>query len=318
MQPLDLPPNLPETFYQGSGRLAAFRGRDLPRRPEDWIASCVTRFAAVDEGLSRLAPNGPLLRDMVIADPYGWLGRVDDDVPGVLVKLLDAGQRLPVHLHPDRSFARAHLGSRYGKTEAWIVLEAASDAEVYLGFRHTVALGELSDWVARQDIAALLGAMNRLPVAAGDVVLCPAGVPHAIGAGILLLEVQEPTDFSVLLEQSGFPINSTDAMLGLDPAVALSCVARDALGPDRLMELRTPANDSLLPAEADRFFAVDAVSDGFTGRGFAVLVVTDGAGELRGDGPATLLRRGATLAVPHGAGELRVVGDVRGYWCAPR
>lgn len=318
MQPLELPPNLPETFYRGSGRLAAFRGRpDLPDRPEDWIASCTTRFAAVDAGLSRVTPDGPLLRDVVAADPRGWLGRSDIDAPGILVKLLDAGQRLPVHLHPDRSFAGAHLHSRYGKTEAWVVLDAAPGAEVYLGFRRDVAADELSDWVVRQDIAALLGAMNRLPVAAGDVVLCPAGVPHAIGSGILLLEVQEPTDFSVLLERSGFPVSPSDAMLGLDPAIALSCATRGALGPARLAELRRPAADSLLPAEAGRFFAVDAVSDGFTGRGFAVLVVTDGAGELRGDGNATPLRRGAALAVPHGAGELTVVGGVHGYWCAP-
>src|SRR5581483_7167658 len=122
--PVVLAANLPATFYRGSGRLAAFRVADLEPRPEDWVASTTARFRQAPSGLSAL-PDGRLLIDAIRADPEVWLGAEHvarfGAEPGVLVKLLDAGQRLPVHVHPSREFAGAYLGSRFGKAEAWIV-----------------------------------------------------------------------------------------------------------------------------------------------------------------------------------------------------
>jgi mannose-6-phosphate isomerase len=248
MQPIVLGPNLPDTFYRGSGRIARFRGLDPAGepRPEDWIASATSRFGAGAgqpgagqpgagqpgagqpgagqpgaghqgiSGQTRLA-DGSLLADAIAADPAGWLGREHvaryGADPALLVKLLDAGQRLPLHVHPDRGFATEHLASPFGKTEAWIVLEADPGAAVYLGFSRDVEAADLAGWVRDQDTDAMLGVTNRVPVEAGDSVLCPAGTPHAIGAGILLVELQEPTDFSILLEWRGFPLGPDDAGL---------------------------------------------------------------------------------------------------------
>src|SRR5690349_1517257 len=147
VQPVVVGPNLPQTFYRGSGRLAAFRDADLPAWPEDWVASTTARHGLAPSGLTAL-PDGRLLRDAITADPSAWLGdahaaRYGADA-ALLVKLLDAGQRLPVHVHPSRSFARSHLASPHGKTEAWIVLDAAADAVVHLGFRRDVSAEELA------------------------------------------------------------------------------------------------------------------------------------------------------------------------------
>src|SRR5690349_20063430 len=116
----------------------------------------------------------------------------------LLVKLLDAGQRLPVHFHPDRGFAAEHLGLAHGKTEAWLIVEASPGAAVWVGFSREPSLEEVRGWMAAQDSAAMLGAMHELPVRAGEAIFVPAGAPHAIGEGILMVEVQEPTDLSVL------------------------------------------------------------------------------------------------------------------------
>lgn len=317
MRPIALEANLPETFYQGSGRLSRFRGAPLPRRPEDWVASCTSRFGSDGQGLSRL-PDGTPLRDAVAADPAGWLGPDAGDAPGILVKLLDAGQRLPVHVHPDRPFAGRFLHSGYGKTEAWIILDAAPDAVVHLGFRRDVSTAELSAWVIGQEVPALLESLNRIPVSAGDVLLCPAGVPHAIGPEILLLELQEPTDFSVLLEHQGFPVSERDAMLGMPLDRALSCVDRSGYDSERIETLRGGDGDAVLPRDADPFFTVARAGDGFRGRGFAVLVVTAGAGSVAAsdaDGADLAVRQGSTVVVPYGAGTVRVIGDVAAYWC---
>ena len=314
-EPVLLTPNLPETFYAGSGRLAAFHGEALPDRPEEWVASTTRRFGESTSGLSTL-PDGTTLLDAITADPHGWLGRSEADT-GLLVKLLDAGQRLPLHVHPDRRFAQAHLASPYGKTEAWIIVEAAPGATVNIGFRRAVERDELAGWVATQDVAAMLAATHSVPVRTGDAVLCPAGTPHAIGEGILLVELQEPTDFSIMLETEGFPIAADDASLGLSREVALECVQRAAISDAQVRDWMTATAGSLLPAAARKFFRAEPLAAGTTAHGFAVLIVTDGAGELAGEWGVTSVRRGSTLVLPHAAGPARISGSLSGVLCAP-
>ena len=101
MQPIVLGPNMPAMFYRGDGRIDRLRGTaGHADRPEDWIGSVTARFGTADDGMTRL-PDGSLLASAVAADPVAWLGaahvaRYGSDT-GLLVKLLDAGQRLPVH-----------------------------------------------------------------------------------------------------------------------------------------------------------------------------------------------------------------------------
>jgi mannose-6-phosphate isomerase len=299
--------NQPDTFYRGAGRIAEFRTVPaLPDRPEDWVGSVTSRFGLAPAGLSSLA-DGRVLAEAIAADPRWWLGPERTDT-GVLVKLLDAGQRLPLHVHPDRRFANAHLASPYGKAEAWVIVSAQPDAYVHLGFTRDVAAEELAGWVAGQQVERMLAATNRIPVAAGDAILCPAGLPHAIGDGILLVEVQEPTDFSVLLEYEGFDV--AEGHLGLGYDLALQCVDRDAWDPDRVDGLRGTAA-RLLPEAADEFFSARRLRGGDRlEQGFSVLVVVAGEGWLTGEQDDLALRRGDTLLVPYAAGPLRVDGRV--------
>ena len=307
MTVVSLPANQPETFYRGAGRIAEFR--TLPAiadRPEDWVGSVSDRFGLAPSGQSAL-PDGRLLAEAIAADATYWVGPGRTDT-GVLVKLLDAGQRLPLHVHPDRTFANAHLASPYGKTEAWVIVSARDDAFVHLGFSRDVEAGELAGWVAAQKTDEMLAATNKIPVAAGDAILCPAGVPHAIGDGILLVEVQEPTDFSVLLEYEGFGL--TDGHLGLGYDLALECVDRGGWSPARIQELRGSA-DRLLPARADEFFSAARRYGGDRiDQGFSILVAVSGEGTLLGEHDNVPIRRGDTLLVPYAAGPLRLEGPV--------
>jgi mannose-6-phosphate isomerase len=339
VRPLALAANQPRSFYRGAGRIAAFRGVPQPTdpyHPEDWVGSTTARFGQAPAGLTVL-PDGRLLRDAVEADPVGWLGaeHVARFGPGtgVLVKLLDAGERLPLHAHPTRDFARSHLASPYGKTEAWVIVEAAPDAAVHLGFARDVEPAELAGWVARQDVATMLAATNRVPVRAGDGVLCPAGVPHAISEGILLVELQEPTDFSVLLEWEGFDIDgAAEGHLGLGFDVALGCVDRGGWSVDRIdTELRGAPGGrrfgaapdgvrAVLPAAADTFFVaerVEAAPRVTLDPAFALVVVLSGTGLLVGaaaDEPVEV-RAGSTVLVPHAAGPCRLEGPLTAVRC---
>ena len=144
---------------------------------------------------------------------------------GLLVKLLDAGQRLPVHVHPTREFARAHLHSCYGKSEAWYVLAVeGDDPAVWVGWRDDVDPAELAARIDAQDSAWMLERLNKITVRPGDGILVPAGEPHATGAGVFVVEVQEPTDFSILLEWSVTTATRDESHLDLGFDLALRAV----------------------------------------------------------------------------------------------
>jgi mannose-6-phosphate isomerase len=329
VQPILLGPNTPEMFYRGAGRIDRLRGsRGHEDRPEDWIASVTSRFGTRTDGMTRL-PGGMLLAEAVAADPQGWLGarhvaKYGADT-GLLVKLLDTGQRLPLHVHPGQGFAAEHLASPHGKTEAWIILEAEPDAAVYLGFSRDVGAEELAGWARSQDAESMLAVTNRLPVAAGDSVLCPAGTPHAISAGLLLLELQEPADLSVMLEWRNFSLGEQEATLGLPLEQALDCIDRHACPQQRLEALRGSSLNStagrLLPAAGDPFFVAERVgtqAGNHLSQSYAVLVVTAGQGYLVPENSAPVpLRRGSTVVIPHGAGPATLTGSIEAIRCLP-
>jgi mannose-6-phosphate isomerase len=330
VRPVLLPPNGIPRFYLGGPAIAALRGTEPAgeRVPEDWVGSTTTVFGDDELGLSRL-PDGRLLRDAAAADPVAFLGpehaaRRGAD-PALLVKLLDAGERLPVHVHPDDGFARDALGTRYGKTEAWIVVATTRpDASVAAGFREDVDAATLERWVRDQDHAAMLGALNPMPVAAGDAIFVPAGTAHAIGDGVLIVELQQPTDLSVLLEWDGFGIaDETEATLGLGWDVALRCVERGAQDPGALRAARAADGGvtPLLPPAADPFFRAERIAPAPAAeleRGFAILVVLEGEGALHpAEGEPLAVRRGDTVLVPWAAGACRLEGDVVAIACRP-
>ncbi len=310
MKPLPLPPNVLRHFYKGGERIARLRGLNLDsdHMPEEWIGAVNTAFGHEERGLSRLE-DGTLVRDAIAADPHAFLGP-DRTEPGLLVKLLDAGQRLPVHFHPSREFALEALGSPYGKTEAWLIIEADPGASVHVAFTRDVELDEVREWMRTQDAAAMLAAMHELTVEPGDVIWVPAGTAHAIGEGILMVELQEPTDFSVLLEWDGFELSEDDGHLDLGWDRALTALDRSGWPEERARGLRAKA----LPKEADRYFRFERVTGGDTlDQGFSILVGLSGDGTL-GD---LAFGRGSAVLVPYAAGELGLHGDVEALRARP-
>jgi mannose-6-phosphate isomerase len=327
MRPQLLDANLPARFYRGGATIARFRGieRAGERTPEDWVGSATTLFGADEAGLSRLG-DGRLLRDALDDDPEAWLGAAHvaafGSSPALLVKLLDAGERLPVHAHPSRDWARRHLDCPFGKTEAWVIVETRGEPVVHLGFTRDVAGDELAGWVARQDERALLGSLHVLPVAPGDAVLVPAGCPHAIGEGVFLVELQEPTDLSVLLEWEGYALDpAADGHLGLGRDVALGCVDRSGYGAERLRELRASGNArNVLPAGSEPYFRAERLRPDpaiALEPSFAVLVVLEGEGQLDAADGSLSLRRGQTALVPHAAGPTELRGELEVLRCLP-
>jgi mannose-6-phosphate isomerase len=154
----------------------------------------------------------------------------------------------------------------------------------------------------------MLAALHEVPVSSGDGILVPAGTLHAIGGGILLLELQEPTDLSVLVEWKRFGVDSGPEHLGLGWETALQSLDREPIDP---AALTTPTR-GLLPRDADPYFRAERIKSGDTlDQRFSIVLVTAGEGALGG----VPISKGSTVLVPHGAGETELEGSVEGIRC---
>lgn len=109
-----------------------------------------------------------------------------------LIKLIDAKKALSIQVHPDDSFALSREG-QYGKTEMWIVLEREEGAFLYFGFQKDYTEEEIRRAIEEENFPSLL---CKVMVEPGDVFFIPAGTVHAIGAGILLAEVQQNSNLT--------------------------------------------------------------------------------------------------------------------------
>jgi mannose-6-phosphate isomerase len=346
--PLRLQPNPVYRFYMGGALMAHFRGVDGggdSEYPEDWLGS-VTRasnppeHARRDEGLSVVVSGGrrALLRDLLEQDPAAVAGADVVSEYGVttalLVKLLDAATRLPVHNHPTRDFAQRVLGSRFGKAEAWLILatrHVAGEEEpnIRLGFKQDMDPRHLLALVEGQDRMQLLASLNRIEVHPGDAFFVRPGLPHAIGAGVLLAEVQEPTDYSIVLEWEGYPIRPDEANLGRSWQTMIGSIDTTGVSGDgcqRLVQhpslLRKESGmelHSLLGEGSEAYFRAFRVrltkpTPWPTAGIYAVGVVTAGrlavsnslGKEELGRGEAVILLGGAPMAMLDGDGEISI------------
>lgn len=325
--PIALPANQPaERFYRGGAKILDFRGAAAAgnRVPEDWVASTTTVFGEVSTGLTVL-PSGASLREAVEADPLAWLGsehvaRFGADTK-LLIKMLDAGERLPVHIHPSHEFALEHVGAAHGKAEAWYILEGGT---VHLGFSRDVSDSELATMVAEQDVDAILAAMHLLEVKAGDSLYVPPGLPHAIGAGVFIIEVQEPEDMSILLEWKDYALDGpANGHIGIGFDVALA--ATDTRGwsaaeIEALIVHGGTGEDTLVPAAAEYFRAERHTIDGelVLDAGFSTLVILAGEGMLAGTNGATMtVKAGDTVLTPHSIGAVTLTGSLSLLRCRP-
>jgi mannose-6-phosphate isomerase len=160
--------------------------------------------------------------------------RVDNNAqsPALLLKLLFTSEPLSIQVHPDDAFARS-IGLPNGKTEAWYILSATADARIAVGLKRRLTPQQLHASIKDGSIAGLT---KWRPVAKGDVIFVPAGTIHAIGAGIVLAEIQQRSDATFRLFDYG-----RLRELHADSAVAVSDAgpAPTQASPQRLSAVRT-------------------------------------------------------------------------------
>lgn len=179
----------------GGHRLHALGRHDDPETPvgESWeVADLPTDATTVPDPVSRVVGgpyDGWALSQLLTSHRTALLGGAATSDEGrfpLLVKTLDAAESLSVQVHPPRSLDPSRF-----KLESWVVLDADEDAQLLLGVRDGVTLDDVRAAIGSED---LLNLVRRMPARPGDVVHLPAGTIHALGAGVLVAEVQTPSD----------------------------------------------------------------------------------------------------------------------------
>lgn len=349
-QPFTLLPNRVWRTYKGGRVLDELQGRENPADshfPEDWIGSATEAINPGREvdgegvGTARTMDGATHSMSRIYrASPEDALGADHVEAFGVqpqlLVKLLDSGIRLHIQAHPNVQWARQHLNADSGKTEAWWILQTRNeDAYVYLGFQHPPTPREWRQIVAEQDFDSMLACFDRIRVAAGDVLLVEGGVPHAIGPGITMVEIQEPTDYVVRCEYAHggveLPESARTMGLGIDRVLDLFDYTRypaetvkERFGPTRrtLAESAAGTEEALLAApqtdrvEVRRVQCRARMNLTLDGR-YSILIVLDGQGEIEADGITVPVERWSRIFLPAAVRGVSVSGQLTMARCLP-
>ncbi|MDD5140697.1 MAG: class I mannose-6-phosphate isomerase [Verrucomicrobiales bacterium] len=336
---LRLPPNRVWRTYSGGFMLDRMEGRTAPADgpfPEDWLGSTVRAINpdrdAKEEGLARVIFSGgeAVLADLVAADPEYFLGAAHvkrfGTNPMVLVKYLDSAVRLPFQVHPTVEFSRKHLNAESGKTEAYYILSTRPEVTepfIYLGFQRPPGRQELRRMIVEQDITAMEQCFDKIPVKPGDVYVVPGGLPHAIGGGVLMVEVMEPTDFvarvefnvagRIIPESARFMGRGLDFCLDLfsfEPLPVSAVQARWRCQPRVFAESPGVRREALVDAcVTDRFKVFRTVLTGnspWQAMGFTILLVVDGACTVATPQEEIHLSRFDRILIPHGMTQLHL------------
>ncbi len=203
--------------------------------PEEWVASKVKainpKYFGERDGVAVIKYTNIFFDDLLRDYKEELLGKRKYDC---LVKFLDSAVRLPFQVHPNKEFSKKYFNSEYGKTEAWLVVAKRPGAKLYFGFKEKMTKELLSELEEKSEIEKDImgGLLQGVDVEVGDIWLIKAGLIHAIGAGCTIIEVQEPTDFTIQPERwcGDYHISYEEEYIGLKKEDALDCINYDIYG----------------------------------------------------------------------------------------
>ncbi len=295
---------------------------------ETWEVSDVDIDPALHSRVISGAHAGRSLRAVFREDPMGILGKAgiaigSDGAPELplLFKYIDACETLSVQVHPSDGLLRRLGRPGRGKSESWVILDAAPGARIYVGFEEG---WDLARYVAAARTGDGVEGLQIVPVERGNVVEIPAGLVHAIGGGILLAEIQQSSDITwrihdwgrVGLDNKPRPLHLLEAAQAIPP---------DPTPPCPLPEI--PIGDRWTRAIDGRYFRLDiwwgpGIEIPIIRRGdrFGILALLEGAGARLEGGEGLSVSPGGVIFVPAGTREdLKITADgpVWALWIEP-
>jgi mannose-6-phosphate isomerase len=322
LTPMKFKPKLVSKIW-GARRLETVLGKKLPdngRYGESWEVSAhpgdLTPVVYPEWLAGKTIPQ--IAASEMAEEAFGkHADMVRKDGFPLLYKFLDADDVLSVQVHPDDGYARTHEGDN-GKTECWVVIEAQSGSILYKGFKPGTDLAKFEKLLGENKVEECL---NSFEVHLGDVVFIPAKTVHAIGAGILLAEIQQSSDVTYRvydwgrLGNDGQPrpvhVQQAKAVMDVKPPAENTAV------PHVISEFKGGRHERL--AACNKFVLERVIFEtkgkmrlGTAGEGhFSIFSVLDGETTLSWKGGKVEATRGDSFLVPAGAKEVQVAATGR-------
>lgn len=243
--------------------------------------------------------------------PLGTNGQKFDRFP-ILAKFIDALKDLSIQVHPDDEYGLKHE-NEYGKTEMWYVLEAAPGAKVYYGTKETMTQEEFKESIENQTV---LEKLNHVEVKKGDVIFVEAGTIHAIGAGILLYEVQQNSNITYRVYD--YHRKDTDGNLRdlhIDQALEVATLTplNSDFEAEGEVEQHTNYKRQLLASSVyfttNKVEVTGAFTKDVTKESFEAITVIEGSIKVTQSGKSIRLKKGESAFMDAGTTDVQISGE---------
>lgn len=300
--PLLLKPPVKDYIWGGTRLKDEFGYQtDAAIAAEAWVLSCHKDGSCVVENGEMAGKTLPEVLEAWGDDAIGAKAAAFPYFP-VLIKLIDAHDRLSVQVHPNNEYAMRVEGE-FGKTEMWYVVDCEPGAQLIYGFNRGLTKEEFR---ARIEDNTLMDVCNMVPVKKGDVFFIEAGTLHAIGAGILIAEVQQNSNTTYRVSDYGrLGADGKPRPLHVDKAVDVTDPVPPTVPYGAVGEVETLAGGSLRRLASCDLFTADLVTvDGTVSFGkddtFESLLCLEGEATVRCGDETLTLKKGASLFLPAG------------------
>lgn len=280
----------------------------LPKVAESW------ELSTHPDGQSTISGgqfDGLTLSDYLAQNPQalGTHCQAFENFP-VLIKFIDAKQPLSIQVHPSDEYA-LEVEHQYGKTEMWYVMDAEPGAFLYFGVNQELAPEELRRRIEDNTVEQVL---HKAPVHPGDVFFIPSGTIHAIGAGILICEIQQNSNCTYRVYDYGrLGADGKPRELHVEKALAVSRLTPSDPAEKQAAPQAVPGGEITRLASCkyfttDRIRVDSALTLSAGPESFLSLVVMEGSGTAAGPENTVEFRPGDSLFVPAASGEIQVTG----------
>ena len=293
----------------------------LNKRPPDNFAAESWELSCHKDGMSVVAEGflkGKTLKELVSIYGLGILGKrgenSDNNFP-LLVKFINAKNKLSVQVHPDDAYAIENEGE-HGKNEAWVILDAEEGAELIIGIKEGVDKSYFQKAIAKKTVETCL---NKIKVKAGDVFNIPAGLIHAIGKGIMLAEIQQNSNTTYRI----FDYNRKDDSGSFRPLQidkALEVIDFDQRHKNEKangIKVKIGNESSRTITVANKYFCLESfdikeeIKQKASGETFLIYVFTEGIGSIIYDNDIINVKKGDSYLIPAEMGDFIISGCLK-------
>jgi mannose-6-phosphate isomerase len=296
-------------YIWGGNKLKSEFGKqtDLKIIAESWELSCHP------DGES-IIKNGEFKGETlskVLSDNKSFLGKNCDSFEKfpMLIKLIDANDKLSIQVHPEDDYANRFENGEYGKTEVWYIVDAEPNAKLIYGFNKTISKDELKKAITDNTLSEIV---NFVPVKKGDVFFIPAGLVHAICEGILICEIQQNSNTTYRVYDWGrLDANGNSRELHINKALDVSKLEGETQTDFSLLVNKIGENSVATISECKYFKSykydiLNSITLNCDENSFHTITFLEGAGEIKNGESMVTFSKGTSLFIPANTGDYSI------------